>query len=371
MTGAQLRLILFSGLGSLPLHMSAVIAVSGVQHGFSATEAGALMSACLAGLFAATTCRAFNVRLGGFAPRLSVLGIIQAALLGIVPFWPPTVELPLWVAIGWVSGILMFEGMHAAATAQHRFVSFLVRLSFAMVLSATAALGGAALPLPLFEGVCLMYAALTLAVTLALMVGRSTPTLAAGSSATLLRRAFSVAVALALAPCVLFFCGTLMLVTHIVDLVAQGGALRASNLTALGWGKLLSSAVLGIVLVCLRGESRAKLVVSVVGVAAVLWLSQHAPVLPVAIFICAFEVGINVAGASFLGETARVGDAIIHRLMPMAALLGVALGPAIGAQVLEGGGPDRLAQAGVVIMCGATLLLLARNIHRRRRGAAA
>lgn len=354
-----MRLIVFSAIGSLPLHIAAVLVfVPGPAH-LPAFASGLISSAILCGLFAAVLAQAF-----GFARRLSTMRLLplvaaETATLIILPFLPLLLGFAAWFLVGAISGVFMFKGMIAAAGARQKYLGFLARLTAAMALAGLIALGVSVMDgTQAYLAACLIYAAVVV-VVYALTQPEEGAAMSVPPPATTsgpLRPTLLV-----LLPLVLFFTGALMVGSHLPLFVQLHESTDADPMQVFGFAKIGGAVVLTATLLLWRRDSLMRLFISaglMVVAMVLLGISTTLPILAIAIV---FELALNIAGAAFMGEVARNGPSDAHRLIPAAGLAGIAAGPSVGAYVAAVLSPAAL--LGVAI--GAVVASLTLYLNRR------
>ncbi|GAB5375112.1 MAG: hypothetical protein AcusKO_15740 [Acuticoccus sp.] len=121
--------------------------------------------------------------------------------------------------------------------------------------------------------------------------------------------------ALTLLPLVLFFVGGLMVASHLSVFVTLANA-TADSMAVFGVAKIAGAAVLVGTLLVWRRDSLARLLFSGAALAGACLLLSGSWAVPVLAIVVAFEVALNIAGASFMGEVARDGSAEVQRFIP-------------------------------------------------------
>lgn len=355
-----LRLIVFSAVGSLPLHIAAVLVFAAGPAALPAEATGLVSSAILYGLFAAVLLQAFGTARRLLTVRLWLLVAAEVGILILLPILPLGPGLVAWFLVGAISGVFMFKGMVAAAAAQQKYLGFLTRLAVAMALAGLIALGVSALgEARSYTTVCALYAAVLVLIYAVTRPDRE-ETLSAAAPAR--ASAPAPAILLALAPLVIFYVGGLMVGSHLPLFVRLYGPIGADPMGVFGLAKIVGALVLTGTLLVWRRDSLARLLLSsglLVVAAALLGFTTVLPILAVAI---TFELALNIAGAAFMAEVARSGPTDAHRFIPAAGLAGIAAGPSVGAYVAAVMSPAAL--LGMAI--GAIVASLALYLNRRR-----
>ena len=355
-----MRLIVFSAIGSLPLHIAAVLVFVPTPVDLPDKASGLISSAILCGLFAAVLAQAFGLARRLTATRLLPLVAAQVATLVALPFLPMILGFAAWFLVGAISGVFMFKGMVAAAGARDKYLGFLARLAVAMALAGLIAMGVSAIAAPQgYLAACLIYAFIVLAVYVAMRPDEKeaaaiTPPqppgrLGQGSLVVLL-------------PLVLFYVGALMVGSHLPLFIKLHGPVDADPMQVFGFAKIGGALVLIATLLTWRRDSLMRLLLSaglMVVAIVLLGVSTVLPILGVAIV---FELALNIAGAAFMGEVARTGPSEAHRFIPAAGLAGIAAGPSVGAYVAAELSPAAL----LAVAVGVVVMSLALHVNRRQ-----
>ena len=334
------RLVIFSALGSLPLHLAAVMVFAGTADGMGETTPGLLTSAILIGLFGSCLVQAVGPPQGFFfSNRLGLLVGCQVGLLLIAPLLPDVVGAIAWFAIGWISGVYMYQGMVVAANAANKYLGFLARVVFAMFLSGIIAVGVCHMPrLSNYASACVLYAIVVATVYMLTRPEVLSSVMSAEIASDLEadRPALSIGtLAAQLLPVVLFFAGSVMFASHIAGFVGEAG--DVSSMNAFGIAKIVGGLVLALTLTVSRLDSGRRLVMSaIVMVVAMAILGPHG-LLPAVFVVLGFEIALNIGGAAFMAEVARHGQNDIKRYIPAAGLIGTAIGPITGSFLLTEG----------------------------------
>ncbi|MEM0908684.1 MAG: hypothetical protein AAGJ94_15055 [Pseudomonadota bacterium] len=348
----QYRLILFSAVGSIPLQVAAVIVFAGGASGLSRTVSGLFPSLALLGLFLSCSVLALGRANPLLRANLRGFVMVQAGLLLVVPHVPLALALVAWFAIGAISGLFMFCGMIAAANQDHKFMGYLLRVALAMVLSGTIALCVAWLPF----GSPYLLACTVFAVIVLLVFWVAAPSRNPCGEPLPETKGLSIVLSkegLSIAPLLLFFAGGLGIASNMSAFIPIVDG-RFVSMEAFAAGKILGAAAVVGTLALSRNDSTLRLVVSVAALLLSAMVLGRSFLPPVLVVFC-LEVALNVAGAAFMAEVARSGDPRLRPFIPVAGLLGLALGPVMGAVMVELYGP-MLLRAACIIAIGTSLL---------------
>ena len=383
---AESRVVLFSSVGSLPLHLTAVLAATaGSAGGIGGVAPGVLTGAALLGLFASSGTRSSGLldsiwRVRWLAPLRPVMGhpaatiLPQLLLLAALPFVTGTLALAGWFAVGWISGIYMFTGMVAAASGVSKFFGFMARLSAAMVLAGVIALAvqWTHFGEP-YMRLCLFYALVVLVVALILRPDRRIVTAAPSLRADIPSRYGEQLVALF--GLLGFFLAAMMFVSNMNAFLNPPGSLFDRTAGSVGVSKIAAGAILTVTVALWRRDSTVRFVVTAIGLIATMILLDGAEGLAISLSILvAFEITLNVGGSAAMAEVARVGNPFIKRMIPTVGLAGVAAGPMVGAAILSLGSAGWVRWFAVLLMGLSVVAILAVHrvaIRRRRRRSAA
>ncbi len=380
---AESRVVLFSAIGSLPLHLTAVVAsTASAASGIGGVAPGVLAGAALIGLFASSSLRSFGVvgRLWRHWPagwrtmvRHPVVTVaLQIAILLALPLASGTLTLAGWFAVGWISGIYMFNGMVAAASGASKFLGFMARLSAAMVLAGVIAIAVQWLePGEPYTRLCIAYALVILAAGLILrpderILSAETPTVAEISS----RRGEQLVALLGLLG---FFLAALMFISNLGAFLDTGTDLGDRTAGSVGISKIAAGVILTFTVALWSRDSTARFVLTSAAVILSMALLDGAAGIAISLVILvAFEIALNIGGSAAMAEVARVGSPAVKRMIPTMGLAGVAAGPLAGALLLSLGSAAWVRWAAVLVMTISVLAILAVHrvaIRRRRRAA--
>lgn len=363
----RMRLIVFSAVGSLPLHLAAVLVFAGGRDGLPPAAAGLVSSAILTGLFAACLSQALGYAQRLFNIRLTPLVALQTALLLVLPTLWLVPALLAWFVVGWISGIFMYRGMLAAAAAREKYLGFLARLVAVMALAGVIALGvgalGGADP---YRAACAIYAAIVCITYAAFFPANDR--FAAAPQRTAARPVLRGATLRALAPLVLFFVGALMIGSHLSVFVTLSDA-SANSMTVFGLAKLIGAVVLLGTLLVWRHDSLVRLFISGAALVVSSLLLAGSPMMPILAAIVSFEVMLNIAGAAFMGEVARDSTQDVQRFIPAAGLAGIAIGPSLASTVAALSTPVNMLFMAVAAIALSMVLHLALRSRQADRAA--
>lgn len=348
-----MRLIVFSAIGSVPLHIAAVLVFAGGPGTLPPEAAGLVSSAILGGQFVACLAQALGFARPLFALRLAPLVFLQAAMLVVLPALPFAPGLVAWFVVGWISGIFMYKGMVAAARARSKYLGFLARLVAAMTFAGAIALGVSRLDaFSAYGTTCFLYAGL---VCLVYFVTRPSDADAALDAAEVaVWRTIRPALA-PLLPLVLFFIGGLMVGSHLSVFVSLAD-MGADPMLTFGLAKIAGAAILVGTLLVWRRDSLARLLVSVALLLASAGLLPTHSGLPILSVVIGFEVALNIAGAAFMGEASRDGPRAAVRFIPVAGLMGIAIGPMLGGYIAAVASPGHMLWVAVAAIAASVVL---------------
>lgn len=344
------RLILFSSLGSLPLHLAAVLVFAGMADDLGVTRSGIFTSAILSGLLVSCLLQALDVaRFLFLSNRLGVLVIVQISLLLATPLLPQVITPVPWFVVGWISGVYMFQGMVAAANAPNKYLGFLSRVVLAMMLAGGIATVLCYVPiLSSYTSVCVLYA-IVVGVLYAITRPPSVERLELSEEARQARPlGLSPLMLVRLVPIVLFFTGSLMFGAHITGFV--GAVADDNSILAFGIAKLVGGLALAISIAISRRDSSNRVFGAAVVMAVAMATLRHDSLVPAVLVVLGFEIALNIGGAAFMAEVARTGSDAVRRLIPAAGLAGTAIGPIGGSLLLVAGSQNLLRWAAIAVM---------------------
>ncbi|WMS43527.1 hypothetical protein RDV64_03765 [Acuticoccus sp. MNP-M23] len=367
---AESRVVLFSAVGSLPLHLTAVLAST--ASGVGGVAPGVLASAALLGLFASSSLRSFGVverfwrlwadELRSIVRHPFVTISLHVGVLLALPFLTGPLSLAGWFAVGWISGIYMFNGMVAAASGASKFLGFMARLSAAMVLAGIIAMAvqwiDASVP---YTRLCVAYAVVILAVALILRPdGRilsaeipSRPEIASNRGEQYV----------ALAGLLGFFMAALMFVSNIGTFLDAGQSLIDRTAGSVGLSKIAAGVILSLTVALWGRDSTARLLVTATALIISMGLLDGAAGVAISLVILvAFEIALNIGGSAAMAEVARVGSPFVKRMIPTMGLAGVAAGPLVGAALLSLGSPAWVRWGAMLVMAVSVAAIV--GVHR-------